>query len=546
MIRRPGVLTRLLPSLLLPLPAAAQATPAATLVIAVAGDPASPVPTLWRNDQANRELSDLLFLRLADLGPELSTIDEKRFVPRLARRWERRDNLTLVFELDPRARWQDGTPVSARDAAFSLDRARNPGLSPQTATLLRRIQSVTVETDRRLVVRFTEAYPEQLYDATYHAPPLPAHLLERIPPESLATSPFVSRPVGNGPYSFVRREPGQLLELAANSQFFLGSPGIRRVLFLTAKDPEARVNLLLTGEVDAIDNIYSLPNWARLERLPSYRFYPVPGPNLVYANFNHRDPTDTTRAHPILADLDVRRALVLALERGEMARSVYGPLARVPDGPLSAILNRSVDGPAPVRSDTAAARRLLAARGWLDHDGDGVLDKEGKPLTFRLMIPSVVASRVALGTRMQEAWRRLGIGAELEVVERGAYIERRAAGRFDMEISASSQDPTPSGLVQSWTCAGIGGSNVSHYCDPKVDSLLARAAVGSPGQARELYRDAVRQIASDIPAIFLAAPVFGTPVHRRFTNVVVRPESSWSLIWQWTLRPGQELDRDRP
>lgn len=546
MTRRLRLLTRLFPSLFVALPVAAQSPPAATLVIAVAGDPASPVPTLWRNDQGNRELSDLLFLRLADLGPGLNTIDEKSFVPRLARRWQRRDALTLVFELDPRARWHDGTPVTAHDVVFTLERAKNPALSPQTSTLLRRIRSVTAETEGRLVVRFSQSYPEQLYDATYHVPPLPSHLLESIAAESLATSPFVSRPIGDGPYRFVRRQPGQLVELAANTEFFLGAPRVTRVMFLTAKDPEARANLLLTGEVDAIDNIYALPNWARLEALPAFQYYPVPGPTLVYANFNQRDPADSASPHPILADPAVRRALLLALDRAEMIRAVYGPLARVPDGPLSAILNRSVDGPAPIRRDTAGARRLLASHGWLDHDGDGVLDKAGKPLAFSIMIPGVVASRVALGTQMQEAWRRLGIGAALDVVERNIYVERRNAGRFDLELSASSQDPTPSGLVQSWTCAGIGGSNVSHYCDPRVDSLLARAAGATPNQARQLYRDAVRQIAEDVPAIFLAAPVFGTPVHRRFTNVVVRPESSWSLVWQWALRPGLQIDRDRP
>jgi peptide/nickel transport system substrate-binding protein len=546
MTRRLRLLTWLLPSFFSAFPAAAQSSPTATLVIAVAGDPASPVPTLWRNDQGNREVSDLLFLRLADLGPGLSTIDEKSFVPRLARRWERRDALTLVFELDARARWHDGTPVTARDVVFALDRARNPVLSPQTATLLRRIRSVTADGDRRVIVRFSESYAEQLYDATYHAPPLPSHLLEKIPPESLATSAFVSRPIGNGPYQFVQRSPGQQMELRANDQFFLGRPGIRRVVFLSARDPEARANLLLAGEVDAIDNIYSLPNWSRLEGLPAYQYYPMPGSALLYADFNQRDPADTARPHPLFTDPVVRRALVMALDRAEMVRSVYGPLARVPDGPLSALLNRSVDAPPVVKPDTAAARRLLKSRGFEDHDADGVLDRDGRPLAFRLLIPSVVAARVALGTQMQEAWRRVGIKVDLDVLDRNEFIERRNAGRFDLEINGASQDPTPSGLTQSWTCAGIGGSNVAHYCDPMVDSLLARAALGRRGQAERLYRDAVRRIADDVPAIFLAAPVFGTPVHRRYTNVVVRPESTWSLVWQWTLRPGQEIDRDRP
>jgi peptide/nickel transport system substrate-binding protein len=395
------------------------------------------------------------------------------------------------------------------------------------------------------VVRFTEPYPEQLYDATYHAPPLPAHLLEGIPPESLAASAFVGRPVGNGPYALARRSPGPVIELTANPGFFLGRPGIDRILLLGAKDPEARANLLLSGEVDAIDNIYSLPNWSRLERLPSYLYYPVPGPTLIYATFNQRDPADTARPHPIFTDPGVRRALVLALDREELVRGVYGPLARVPDGPLSSLLARSVDAPPVIRPDSVGARRLLAARGWSDHDGDGVLDKDGRPLAFRLLVPGIVAARVALASRMQEAWRRLGVRVDLDVVEGAVFIERRNAGRFDMDMYGVSQDPSPSGLRQSWSCSGFGGSNVMHYCDATVDSLLQLAAGSDRARAPQLYRAAMRRIAEDVPAVFLAALVFGTPVHRRFTNVVVRPESNWSLVWQWALRPGQAIDRDR-
>ena len=216
-----------------PIPGTAQSPPAATLVIAVARDIATPVPTLW-SDQSNREISDLMFLRLADLGPGLGTAGEKGFVARLARRWERRDPVTLVFELDRRARWQDSVPVTSRDVIFALDRARNPVLAPQTATLLKRLKSVTAEGDYRVVAHFSEPYAEQFYDVTYHVPPLPAHRLEQIPAESLAQSAFMAHPMAMGRMPFVRRTPGQLVELAANNQFFLGRPGIRRILVLIA------------------------------------------------------------------------------------------------------------------------------------------------------------------------------------------------------------------------------------------------------------------------------------------------------------------------
>jgi peptide/nickel transport system substrate-binding protein len=515
-----------------------------TLVIAVPREGQIPVPTLWRGDQATRELSDLLFLRLADLGPALSTTNERSFLPRLAQSWSRRNPTTLVFELDPRARWQDGTPVTSRDVLFAFERARDPKLSPQLALLLRRVQSVSAEGDHRVVVQYSEAYAEQLYDAVYHAPPLPAHLLAGIVPESLATSPFAAQPVGNGPYRLVRRVQGQLTELAANEDFFLGTPKIRRVVFLLASDPEARANLLLSGEADAVDNIYTVPNPSRLERLPQFQYYPLPGLTVFFANINPHDPADSTRPHPLFSEPAVRRALVQAIDRAAVARANYGALSTAPSGPVSAIVGRSVDAPAPLPYDTAAARRLLAQRGWADHDGDGVLDRDGKAFAFRVMVPATSSARIAVATQMQEAWRRLGISVELDVVEPGVFMERRATGHFDLETEGAVQDPTPSGLSQSWSCAGIGGSNFARYCNRRVDSLLAVAPNARGGPERD-WRAAVRLIAADLPALFFAAPVAFPAVHRRFTNVSLRPESTWSTVWQWSVRPGQQIDRDR-
>lgn len=506
----------------------------ATLAIAFARDPIAPVPTLWNNSAYNREVSDLIFLRLADLGPEMRTSGDNGFVPRLARKWERRDSLTLVFELDPRARWHDGKPVTPADVIFGFHRARDPLLSAQIATLLRRIQSVTAEGDRRVVVKFTERYSEQLYDAVYHALPLPAHLLAGIPAESLATSSFVAKPVGNGPYRYSRRVPNQLVELTENSGFFLGRPKIRRVLFLVAPDPEARVNMILSGSADAVDNIASFNNASRLEKLPGFQYYPQPGLNLAYLGLNQRNPADLSKPHPILGDVAVRRALTLAIDRQGIARANYGAYTNAPGGPVSAIVGRGLDVPAPPAYDTATAAKLLAEQGWIDHDGDGIRDKNGKPLSLEFMVPAPAPVRVVIAGRLQESFRNLGIDLRVDVLEGATWSERHAAGQFDIEFAGANQDPTPSGLTQSWTCAGIGGSNSIGYCNPVFDSLLTRAILAQT-DAPGLWRAALTQIASDYPAIFVAAPVTLYAVSRRFSNVSLFPGSAWANVWQWSI-----------
>jgi peptide/nickel transport system substrate-binding protein len=532
--------------LVLSLPVAAQTRgpDTGTLVIAVPSDPASPVPTLWSGENLNREVSDLLFLRLADLGPQLQTADERKYVPRLAKQWTRRDPLTLVFDLDPRARWQDGKPVVADDVVFALTRARDPKTGGGADNQLKRIASITAESPSRVVVRFTVAYAEQLYDVVFHVPPMPSHLLASINPDSLATSSFVDHPIGNGPYRFTRRVPGQLVELAADPDFFLGRPKVERIVFRIVGSPEARANMLRSGEVDGIDNIFSLPDPEPVKALPDYRYFPSPGALLLYVNFNQRNRADTTLPHPILSDPVVRKALVLAVDRERLTQATLGSFTHAPSAPLSALVARMAEPPPAIPYDVAQAKKLLASRGWRDSDHDGVLDKNGTPLKLSIMVPATSAPRRLIAAQIQEAYRLIGITLTLEGLDRTVYIPRREAGNFDLEFWQSKQDPTPTGLATSWSCSSDRKFNVTHYCNPLVDSLIARGTL-SQKPMPHVWREAVRRIAEDYPAMFIAAPVASTAIHKRFEHVSLRPESMWADVWKWSVKPGEQIDRDR-
>jgi peptide/nickel transport system substrate-binding protein len=521
--------------------AAAQSAKAPATIVIVTGAPAPvPIPTLMEGPQAavaNYEIADQLFLHLAGLGPTLTTAGDRDFVPLLARRWVRRDSVTLAFELDPRATWQDGVPVTARDVVFTFERARDPSIAPRTAGDLRRITAVTAEGDRRVVFRFAYPYAEQVYDAVFHVAPVPAHLLAGLSQEELRHSPFLSRPIGSGPYRWVRSVGSEYIELAANEHFFLGSPAIRRVIVRVAADPDARINLILSGEADAMDNVPPpLANLRRLGANPDVRLIPVPSPGLGYLLFNQRDPRDTSRPHPVLADANVRRAIVLALDRVRLVRAVLGDYAKVPYGPVSSILWISHATPPPVRQDIYRARHLLATAGWADHDGDGVIDRDGQPLHLALSLPNTSGIRRQLGLLVQEQLRQLGITIEVQQYDYPVFSERRTAGRFDIDFSGASQDPSPTGLTSSWSCGGAG--NVAHYCDPAVDSLFERASRGG-ANVTDIWRAALTRIEEDAPAAFMYAPLYVYAVNRRFTNVTIRPESSWLALWQWTIGGAQ-------
>ena len=320
----------------------------------------------------------------------------------------------------------------------SFDSSITPGL----ARVLRRITAVTAEGDHRVVFGFSYPYAEQMYDAVFHVAPLPAHLLAGLSPDELRRSPFLESPVGNGPYRWVRRVGGEYIELGANPHFFLGSPAIQRVIVRVAADPDARINLILSGEADAMDNIP--PPLANLQRFGAdrdVRLIPVPSPTVGYLLFNQRDP-------------DVRRAIVLALDRPRLVRAVLGAYAKVPYGPVSPILWIGHGTPAPLAQDVLGARHLLARRGWADHDGDGVVDRDGQPMSLTLSLPNTSATRRQLSLLVQEQLRQVGIRVELQQYDAPVWNQRRTTGLFDIDFSSVSQDPSPSGLSQSWSCRG--------------------------------------------------------------------------------------------
>ena len=130
-----------------------------TLIFAAAREPDILLPPVSQQT-LSRDIYDQVFLKLADIGPSMNTVGETDFEARLAQRWEWDDPLTLVFHLDPRARWQDGRQVTAADVAFTFDAYTDPKVNSPVGTNLRRIRAVTARDSLTAVFRFRERYAE--------------------------------------------------------------------------------------------------------------------------------------------------------------------------------------------------------------------------------------------------------------------------------------------------------------------------------------------------------------------------------------------------
>lgn len=515
-------------------PRASAAGPAGTLVIAAVSEPQSLLPPL-AVQTVERDIGDLVFERLATLAPGAPPIDTAAYRPGLADRWERVDSLTWRFHLRPGARWQDGAPVRAEDVVFSFGAFADSILdSPARPAIAGKI-TATAADSATVLVHFTSNYPEQLYDATWLVRVIPRHIWDTIPRSRWTADTALSHLVGSGPYRLAAWRRGESLTLVADSAPAPARrPGIARVVWRFAADPEAALNLVLSHAADLMETVGAPDRVARVRADSAYRIVKYPSAVYGFAGFRLADAAG--RPHPVLGDRRVRQALALATDRGSLARAIVGPDSKAPAGPMSDLLWIADAGITALPFDTARAGALLDTAGWR-RGPDGLRRRSGRPLAFDLLVPSTSSVRRQLALALQEAWRRIGATVTVTAVDFPVFQERLGKGRFDAYIGAYLDEPSPRGLAEQWTRAGWGGLNYGRYDDPAVDSLLSRAGKAAvPAQARALYVAALDSMNVDVPAIWLYTPVNAAAAARRIGNLSLDPYEWLSTLPEWTVR----------
>ncbi len=508
----------------------------------------APVQSLFPpNPQLDVDLGvyDLVFSKLADVGPDFNTIGDDGFVNGLASSWVFEDELTISVALNPLAKWHDGTPVTAQDVVFTYSIYQNPVVNSIARSRLTAIASVTARDSLTAVFRFRRFYPEQFYDAVSHVHILPSHLLEGVPPEDLRTHEFALHPIGSGPYRVVRWTPGELVELAGDSTHFLGRPGIPRVIWRAVGGPTAGVDEVIANRADFLHQVGEPTDLERIAAAPHLRLIEYPSNTYNYVGFNLRDPEDTTQAHPLFGNRAIRRAIVMCVNRPALMQSVMGGRALLLVGPVtpaSAIWSEDLADALPF--DSASARNILSDLGWFDSNGDGVLDRNGRQLEFDLLVPPV-AMRARGALVLQEQLGRSGIQMNIVDVEWAAFFDMLGRGAFDAQYSSLGQDASPASLATDWTEDGFGEINAGRYSDPEYTKLVREARDGTDRtQSLNKWHAALKVINEDAPAIWLYIPKKFAAVHERFDDLVLSPYQPWIGLSKLRVEPSHFIERD--
>lgn len=497
-----------------------------TVVVAATGEPSSLVPPLV-GETVGRDISDQVYERLAYLRSRASPIDAGSFEPGLAEKWERVDSLTWRFHLRPESRWHDGVAVTAEDVVFSFDAFSDSTLDASARGDLAGKVRASAEDSTTLLITFARPSPEQLYDATYHVRVLPRHIWDSIPRQRWAADTNLQHLVGSGPYRIQNWQRGRFLTLVADTASRRADdlPAVRRAIWRFAPDPEATLNLLLSHEGDVMETVGSPERVQRVARDTTFRT--VTYPAAVYGFLAFRLADKAGRPHPVLNDVELRRALTQAVDRRTLARAFFGEDTRVPPGPMSQLLWIWDDETKSIPFDSVQARESLAK-----------LKKRHSIGPIDILIPATSSSRRQLALAIQEAWRRMGVNATVTAVDFPVFQERLAQGRFDSYIGAYLDEPSPRGLIDQWTRAGWQSLNYGRYANPLFDSLvLAASRREDVGGAKRLWREAIETLNADAPAIFLYSLANVAAVHRKLKDVQLDPYSWASGLRSWHIDP---------
>ena len=452
--------------------------------------------------------------------------------PYAARRWEwSADRRELTFHLVPSLRWHDGAPTTASDVAFTLLAAKDPATGYPRAADLAGIDTVVAVDDSTAIVRFRT--PPPAFPLIFcELPMVPSHLLADVQRPEMKRAAYNSDPVGNGPFRFVERRPGQLWRYTRNDDFpreLGGPPKLGGVVVAVVDEATTKFAGLSSGDLDVAGISPTMAGLAR--RDPSLRVveYPILFSTGIVFNV-HRPPFDDARVrHAVSRSIDRTRIVDVAL--AGFGKPALGPVP--PESPLALTAEAVVS--------TATTDSLLDAAGWRRDQG-GTRVRGGKPLSFELL--TVGSADNAIEQLIQSDLQARGIRMSIRQMEGGAFLTtvRATPKTFDAVITGVSGDVSLAYLAAMFETAQRGGSlDYAAFHNPVLDAAFAATRGATTDIARRAAWHVVQQqLADSLPVawIYHSRGVQGVSARLGGVRMDLRGELASLATWDPLGAPG--------
>lgn len=497
--------------------------------------------------------------------------------PALAKSWKlSADGLTYTLKLRRGIRFSDGQPFDADDVIFSWAVYTDQKIdSPQRDLLILDGRPIQVTKLAPYTVRFTLTRPyaaaERLFDSLAI---LPRHIMEKpyhdgqfLQQWSLNTP--ASQIVGLGPFRLKQYLPGQRVVMERNPYYWKADASKRRLpyldelVFVFAGNEDARLMQFQAGETDVINRL-SAQNYSLLAQQSGGLQLDDLGPsteyNFLLFNLNELNSShvpEIERKQAWFRDLRFRQAVSAAIDRESIVRLAYGGRGTPLWGNVSPgnklWVNASL--PHPQRS-LNSARQLLRSAGFSWNAAGNLLDPEGQPVEFSIIVASSNSQRMEMATIIQDDLSKLGMQVNVVPLEFRALLQR-VFQNYNYEatiLGLGGGDADPNAEMNVWVSNGSthlwhqGEAHAATAWEAHLDRLMNRQMLTLNYKQRKRLYDQVQQIIADnLPMVFLATPdvlVAARPAVGNFHPAVLEPTTLWNVD-QLYLRRGAEMARSR-
>jgi peptide/nickel transport system substrate-binding protein len=417
--------------------------------------------------------------------------------------------MDVTYHLKPNLKWADGQPLSSDDIKFTWQAIMN---DPKVTTRGGYDQMTGIDTPDRLtaVVHYGSIYAAYAsrFSSSAGQPILPKHVLEKE--ADISKSDFVRTPFGTGPFKITEFKSADHITAERNPNYReAGKPYLDRIIFRSVPSREVALAQLQAGEVGAMWNLLEAQLPA-LEKQPDIKVRAVPGPSVERLEFNLAkpgNPADPAVPHPVLGDINMRHALVLATPKKRLIDKLLFGKATVAQSTLSI----GWAAPRDVHQedyDPAKAKQLLDQAGWVPGP-DGTRVKNGVRASLKITTTTGDQIREEIEQVLIDEWRQIGVALEVSNVPSSVLFGSwsanapRKKGNFDINMYASSPDIDPQETVaQRFACDNIprpqnngAGFNYYRYCDSQTDQLIQQAgSTVDQDKRKQLYASISKRV----------------------------------------------------
>jgi len=494
---------------------------------------------LTHKDLYARYVKEYILESLIDRDP-----DTLQIVGVLADKWEvSPDGLVITFHLNPKAKFSDGTPVTADDVVFSYETIVNPKIDCRNlASYFEDCKGIEKIDDR--TVRFTWKKPYFLsLDFSGGFDVLPRHVYQFTDPKEF--NDINSTLVGSGPYKLKEWKTGQHIILERNENYWANRGSYDRVVYKFILEEQASVQAILADELDFLAVV---PEWfVKLgglkdvqERFQLLR-YSTPLAGYSYIGWNN--------ARPPFNDARVRRAMTHLVWRDQILKYMMYDIGSVATGPFwppSPQYDKSIK---PWPFDREAARRLLKEAGWEDRNGDGWLENEkGERFEFEFCSASGDQNTRDMVRVIGEEFRRMGIDMHVRLYEWSIFTVKLDNHDFDCVMLAwggGGVEDDPYQIFHSSQSTNR-GSNYISFTSAEADRLIETARMTLDENKRnEMYHQLQQVFQREQPYTFMFDRQSLRLVSNRVKDARVHKMGMFPLEW-WIGKDGAAAEPAAP